>query len=361
MTSRTLSAIETVPADLALRFQLTYLHPIFAGYAAALAVFILWRVGRRPGANELSFVLGLMSLALALSVVPQQWASTGHKLAFGTVWGVLVFQVIHFWTRFPQIMDLEKVTGLARQRGTGMWYDGPNRLSARLTHAVLSHKAGWATLVLLCAAFGWVLSGPDVSPYNFLGPRIETGGHYLAYAGPIGLLHGVVTASVAWTSFRLSRERGRRQVLWIMQAHLITSFGMLMILILYPLAALTGSGVLVSMRDGLMTVFQPMGWALTLTGYAIALFLVGAFDLRPMITRSTVYGMSLILLTFVFACVEEVVEAQVSTRIQLPDGVGTWAGAAAIAVCMGPVRDRVASLLRRWVPDLHAQDGQEDP
>ena len=218
-------------------------------------------------------------------------------------------------------------------------------------------RAGRQLLSLIIMAL--VLWGGYVAlgTFYYAGPD-----HDLAWGAPRGPVKAlIVVACVAWTSFRLSQEQGRRQILWIGQAHLITSLGMLMILILYPLAAFTGSGVLVLMRDGLMTIFQPVGWALTLTGYAIALFLAGAFDLRPMITRSTVYGMSLILLTFVFACVEEVVEAQVSTRMQLPDGVGTWAGAAAIAVCLGPVRDKVASLLQRWVPDLHGESQPESP
>ena len=347
--------IQALPADLPYRFQLTYLHLIFAGYAAFLAGFILWRVGRRPGAGELALLLGLMSLALSLSVVPEEYASLGHKLAFSGVWAALVLQVLYFWTRFPHPMDPQAVNAMSRHAGSGMWYDGLNRASAALVHWVLGHRVGWAALVLVSVAYGWVLGFPEVSPYNFLGHRMDTGLVYLAYAGPIGFFHSALTAAVAWTAFRLSGQRGRRQVLWIMLAHLLTGFWILMVLILNPLAAMTGSGVLAAFRDGLMTTLQPVGWALTLTGYAVALFFAGAFDLRPIITRSTVYGMSLLSLTFIFACVEEVMEAQVATRMELPEGVGTWVGAAAIAVLMGPVRDRMAKALQQWVPDLNLQ------
>ena len=168
-----------------------------------------------------------------------------------------------------------------------------------------------------------------------------------------------MTAMAAWTSFRLSDARGRRQILWILLAHIITAFLTLMLLGFHVLAGLTGSAVLTTLRDAIMAAYYPVGWAVTLGGYSLALFYSGAFDLRPVINHSTVVGMCIILLTLLFAAVEEIFESLVAARMGLPAGVGTWVGAASIALCLGPVRQRVEDFLHRYVPALYPEEELE--
>jgi hypothetical protein len=137
-----------------------------------------------------------------------------------------------------------------------------------------------------------------------------------------------------------------------MLAHLVTAFLAAMTLGLLILNVFTHSAVLEFLERAFTLAFHPVGWAVTLTGYALALFLSGAFDLRPVIGRSTLYGASLVCLTFLFAVVEEVVEAQLATRVALPEGMGTWAGAASIALLLGPIRNKVEQVMQKFLPGL---------
>lgn len=344
--------IGLMPADLELRFQLTYMNLVFAVYAAVLGAFMVWRVRDRPGAQELGVVLGLMSLALALTVVPLGDPSLPRRLAFGLVWSVLNLAVVRFWTRFPQHMDMRGVEALAKQEPAGLWHDRPNRVSARLVHWTLSRPDGRALLALGVVAFSFILVGPDAAPYNLLAPQPDLGLQYMIVAGPLAVAVILFIVMVAWTSFRLADQRGQRQILWAMSGHFLPAFLAVMIVALAVARALTGSTVLSAIHQGLAIAFNPVGWAVTLTGYALAIFLSGAFDLRPLIGRSTVYGATIVVLTFLFAGVEEAVQAQLATRMALPDGVGTWVGAASIAIFLGPLRTRLERVLTRWVPEL---------
>ena len=45
------------------------------------------------------------------------------------------------------------------------------------------------------------------------------------------------------------------------------------------------------------------------------------------------------------------------TRMALPEGMGTWAGAASIALLLGPVRNKLEQFMRRFFPGLKTGKG----
>ena len=48
-----------------------------------------------------------------------------------------------------------------------------------------------------------------------------------------------------------------------------------------------------------------------------------------------------------------------ASRMDLPSGIGTWVGAASIALFLGPVRQRVEDFLHRYVPALYPEEELE--
>ena len=56
----------------------------------------------------------------------------------------------------------------------------------------------------------------------------------------------------------------------------------------------------------------------------------------------------LLTLTFVFAGIEEVAQSVLVSRMGVPDAVSTWIGAGAVALLVGPLRDR----FQKWVARL---------
>jgi len=348
-----------VPDDVPFRFQVTYLNLIFALYAAVLSLILVWRAAQRDGARELALALALMALSLSLSPIPAGEPTVAHMVIFASVWAIQVLAVLYFWGHFPQTLRKEEVKGLLYEWGSGMWYDPLNRWVSSMVLWFLLHPAGQILLVLAAAGFGAGLALGHQG-YTFLGASVETDPVILALTSPVGLLIILAIAGTAWTSYRLADEQGRRQVLWMFAAHLLTAFMTVMTVSLIVLAGVTGSPVLEAARDGILVAFQPVGWTVTLTAYGVALFYAGAFDLRPVIGRSTVYGGAVIVLTLLFAVIEELVEAQLATRMDLPEGFGTWLGAGSIALLLGPVRARLEDLLDRFMPELNPDEPEAD-
>jgi NADH:ubiquinone oxidoreductase subunit 6 (subunit J) len=152
--------------------------------------------------------------------------------------------------------------------------------------------------------------------------------------------------AVAWTGFRLASDEERRRMLWIVLAQLTVAGFTVASLMLSLLWNFTGSEAIRFLRAFFGVVYHPLIWFVDLSGFALAIFYAGAFDLRPVINKTTVYGGLFLVLTFLFATVEQVAQNLLTDRLGVPDGFGAWLGAGTIAVAMGPVRERLERFIR---------------
>jgi hypothetical protein len=153
--------------------------------------------------------------------------------------------------------------------------------------------------------------------------------------------------AVAWTTFRLAGDDERRRALWIVLAQLTVAGFTAASLLLSLLLDLTGSDTIRFLRSFFVVVYHPLIWFVDLSGFALAIFYSGAFDLRPIINKTTVYGGLFLVLTFLFATVEQLAQNLLTDRLGVPDGFGAWLGAGTIAVAMGPVRERLERAMKR--------------
>lgn len=335
-----------LPDDLTIRLQ-TFPMIGAALLAGLLSVMVIWRAGRGPGVVEVAFGMALMCAALMLSVVPWGDATPNHRLAFGIAWGAMSLQFLFFWTRFPQRLEMAGIDRLVAAEGTSL-LSRFLRTVARVSRFLIGSPLGWILATVGAVSFSWTLVGGSAVPYGLLIPGIKENLRLVDALALIGAnLFIVIGVAPAVSSYRLANEEGQRRVLWILLAHLMTTFMILAALSIQVSALVTGSAVLHGIERGLNMVFLPISFTLFLAGYAMGVFRAGAFNLRPVIGRSTVYGASLLCVTFLFAGVEEVAENVMVARVGLPEGVGTWIGAATIAVFLGPIRDRIALILKK--------------
>ncbi len=95
----------------------------------------------------------------------------------------------------------------------------------------------------------------------------------------------------------------------------------------------------------------------------MAILSSGAFDVRPLINKTTVYGTLGVLGIILFATIESLVSEVVEARLGLPDMVGAAVSAAIVAAIVLPLRGRfmrgVSRLLPRTDDRIDEQRGQE--
>jgi hypothetical protein len=340
----TIPALALLPAELEGRFVKGGLNFFFAAYAAFLAMAVAWRVGGRSEGRHLALMLGYVALCMALSVVPSGSTEWWRRLAFGAFWMGAIVEGFKFWSAFPRpIRPVDVQRLLARNRRKG-WLPKVDRFTARTTAVLMGTE--WAKVVFTVAAFGFAYRQvrPGSHGYNIFSD--PTPASLQAFPAQVvldfmGATVILLIVGVAWTGFRLANEDERTRVLWIVFGQLAVAGFTITSIMLGFLGELTASPVVLGMEAVLHAIYHPAVWFLILTGFAVAILYSGAFDLRPLINKTTVYGGLFLALTFLFATVEEVAEAVLAQRFALPDGVGAWMGAAVIALATGPIHMRL--------------------
>lgn len=347
--ARTVPELALLPPDLERRFVLGPLNLIFSGYALLLAVVVTWRTGSRREGRHLALMLGYVAACMALSVVPRGAAEGWRQAAFGLLWMGAIVEGLKFFTAFPRPVTPEGVSALlARSNRRGL-LAALDRFVARLVRILVATLWGKAAFTAAALGFAYRLVGEGSHRYNMLSGFLRPSGLLMPVEVLLDVAGGVViltVAAMAWTGFRMADEEDRRRVLWIVLAQVTVAAFTLASLSLSLLQGLTDSHTIGVVRRFFAAVYHPFIWFVDLSGFALAIFHSGAFDLRPVINRTTLYGGLFLTLTFLFAAVEELAQSLVTERLGVPDGLGAWLGAGSIAAAMGPIRERLERLLK---------------
>lgn len=339
-----------LPPDLKRRFVLGPLNLVFSGYALLLAVVVTWRTGSRREGRHLALMLGYVAACMALSVVPRGTAEPWRQAAFAVLWMGAIVEGLKFFTTFPRPMTPEGVAALLARGGRGGILAALDRAVTRTAAVLVGTLWGKAAFTAAALGFAFRLVSEGSYRYNILSGFVRPSGLPVPVEVLLDLSGGVVIltiAAVAWTGFRLAGEDDRRRVLWIVLAQVTVAVFTLASLSLALLQGITGSPAISFLRELFALVYHPLIWFVDLSGFALAIFHSGAFDLRPVITRTTVYGGLFLTLTFLFATVEELAQNLITERLGVPDGFGAWLGAGSIAAAMGPIRERLERLIKR--------------
>lgn len=158
---------------------------------------------------------------------------------------------------------------------------------------------------------------------------------------------GLSGTALLWAGYRRAAPAARRAALWfVLGLVLLLSWEVLWISLLL-LARTTDAALALRAYYAVEHSLLPVAWFVPPTGFAAGLLYSGAFDVRPLIGRTTVYAALLLASTFLFAGVEELVESLLVPRLGLPESAATWFGAGALALVFGPLHARLTALFKR--------------
>ena len=345
LIARTLPALASVPADLDRRLEATYLNLMYAAYAAILALFIVWKVGHRRDGQYLAVLMGVGALLWSSSITPAGEAGPMGRWFIVAFVTALFPATLRFWTVYPREMDLREIRALDGGPGGQGWFGWVNRATSGAVAMTLENWVAKALYLAAAFVFAFELSAPGSYRYSIFLRAEPVAGEVLLNG--VGLPILLLIAAFAWTAFRLSDAVQKKRVLWILFAQLIVGLWAFLAVAFGWLAAVTDSGVISVLADFVVRTYSPSSTAISLTGFAVGIFYSGAFDLRPLITKTTLYTAVLALLAFGFAGVEELLESQVAARLNLSDGMGSWIGAVVVGAAFGPVSKRMRRIVNR--------------
>jgi hypothetical protein len=92
---------------------------------------------------------------------------------------------------------------------------------------------------------------------------------------------------------------------------------------------------------------------------AVAIFYDGAVDPALVIQRMALYGVSGVVLTFLFAGVENLASSALAGRLGLPEASASWIAAGTVAVVLGLARHGMVRLLGPLVARLTSKEATE--
>ena len=93
----------------------------------------------------------------------------------------------------------------------------------------------------------------------------------------------------------------------------------------------------------------------------MAILYSGAFDVRPLINKTTVYGTLSVLFIVLFAVVESLVSELIEARLGLPNMLGAGLSSALVAAIVLPLRGPFGRRVSRWMASAEGQPGAVRP
>jgi class 3 adenylate cyclase len=273
--------------------------------------------------------------------------------AVGAAW---IFALVRFATVFPGKISSSDLTTLEATDAVAGRASRLRRATYTFGRGTVSHPSVlWvgglcvAALILVSASFRILGSVPERFFVDHLVMSLTPAWVALTFS----LLTLALVAVSVWflrAGYRLADARGRQQLLWIL---------------LGWIAAAVVIGVQVSLIFGFefagVSFFEPvlgaaMLWGgpatyvLTYGGLTIAVFFSGAFDVRPLVTQTTVYGVLGILFLFLFAGLSSLAEGLLQAGLGLSGAVSDMLTAGTSAVVLIPVQRRLDDFVNRMLP-----------
>lgn len=309
-----------------------------AGIACVTALLMTWRAGRRADARLLALFLALVALfwgsllqfiEMGFTVsdgrqeisVAATVSSTVSTVVLGS-WLLAATTFLNFSAVFPT--DTGRPAWLTDRR---IWLVPVALTALSAVYSVLD--------ALRLAPDPTRLPGPLVK--YFIAPVLLV----LLVAWPIASV--LFAFRLLLRNYRRATQFERWRALWVVAG--CTAALALIVLI----AALTSFDILPddpAVITTVLVVLPSVALLIVVLSLAIAVFYAGTFDPSLVIRKTTIYGVSGVLLTGLFALVENVISGTLARWLHLPASVSTVAASMAVALAIGPLRKLLAPMDR---------------
>jgi hypothetical protein len=350
--------------------------------ACGIGFAVIWRAAHRPAARALTWFLG--SLALF-------WASVYLAVVLGRggpdapAWvrplievdGLIIHLAlwlapaafVSFSAVFPRPLGPEELAAPLSPTDRGDAGKGVRAVAARvarlgarpvfwLRRLLLRRRLVWpvavvlGSLPLLVYAIGRI-AGAEGLDVDGSSPVVAwIGGWTLGLLIAFFVLFFLVGVPAAILisalnlrfGYRLADADDRRRIRWIVDGCVVGAVGLFANMALQ--VAFDMVGLEHAVAKAIPGVILGVGNLTMVICLAVGIFYDGALESSLIVRRSAVYTAFGVLLTFVFAGVENIASSLLSAQLGLPDGASSFVGGGAAALVFGALRSTVARLVR---------------
>lgn len=323
--------------------------------AAAIVLALVWRASERADARALAWFLAfLTNFSSAESVQelgllpPTEAARIAVGVFDSAIWWLALAAFLRFSVIFPRPLAVADF----RMAGLAPW-----------RRHLLNPRVVWGGAALLAPlSFG---IGRFVGGELWSGPllAVQLAAFLLFLALVFGFLWGIEQGvRHLRIGYRIVGAADRRRILWVVLGFSLAMWAIfigLAGLVPVALAAVAASdGWVLPVLPFLVIVVAPLVIVVFL---AVAIFYDGAIDPALVIRRTALYGAFGVVLTFLYAGVENVVSSALAERLGLPERSASWIAAGAVALVFGFARHGIARFLRHVVSPLTPTEKPQTP
>ncbi|HET7321741.1 MAG TPA: hypothetical protein VFI96_04530 [Longimicrobiaceae bacterium] len=161
-----------------------------------------------------------------------------------------------------------------------------------------------------------------------------------------------------WTSFVTADPLGRRRVVWVLEGVLAAAV-IIALATAFRLVEVVVRGTVAVTVWYLLAFFTAL--LVLVLCLAIAMFFTGAFDPRLAVRRTAVVGAVALVMIFLFAGAEQLMQDEISRWLGLSDHVGGVLTGGIVALSFEPVKKRVDRVVDRLLGGMTAAGAAEAP
>lgn len=297
---------------------------------AALGFALLWRSGEHGYARALALFVALVTFAsgdgmsrLRQRLELPQWADAALDATMPVALFLSVVALIWFAGLFPRPLPPAALADARVLRRTRLWF--------------LRGGLRWGTALLVFAPAEAVVLTKIYAP-----PLQQTAEALFGWIRPFLIFLVLVGFAVAALNlragYRAADEAGKRRVFWILEGLLAGTTLLVFASALKLVQMATGFNSPV--RDWYGIVLMA-GVGVMLSCVSIAVFFAGAIDPRLAVRRTAVVGAVGVLMVFVFAGAEQLIQDRLAGWLGLSDHLGGVLTGGTVALTFDPIR--------RWV------------
>ena len=320
---------------------------IAATCAVLLALFMAWKSPNRADARFAALALALSAAWLALMIVPSGTPSLARRVAFSISVSCGTMLFLRFAMVFPRPISLDDLATLrSRSPRARLW---PSIL--RFQSFLISRPAvvWWVGAFLVVLTY--VQATYVANPWNLMEVDLDAPLFWvpLFLFIPFTMALSALLVSFLLTSYRVNNEQLRRKIRWLALAALLGFVWAGVAMSSVFAAQLTDIELFERIQDAMMPVFFPVEFFVLLAGFTMAIFYEGAFDARPLIDKTALFGFLGIVLLFLFAGIEVAMSDLVLASVGAPTAASSWIAGGTVALAADPLRNTFKKRVDHWL------------
>lgn len=327
-----------------------YSQYLIAVASGLLAVLLAWTSLQLSGVTFL--VIHLVSLSLGHALMIDSSGSPGflHRGSFTLFGALAVVAFVRYTSEFPrELKPAELVRAKAElplvlirwlrraDESSQPWFFA--RVWRGLqSHVVSTPRTVWLAGIAYAILIYWMHANYG-SPYSMVMFHLSDGTARACWALFVIVFMFAIFIGLSnlRVNYAYSAPEQQRRILWLTQGYVSALFVLTFAIAMGLVAVVAGNPVVWRIATDVAFVAWPLAVLTVLACFFTSIFFSGVFDPALVLRKTSLYATMVIVMVFLFAGVESLLQSRLTAWLGLPENVSVWIGGGVIALLVGPL------------------------